>query len=143
ELRFVLKRAVRVEGRITSVRGRAPAPDARLTLRCGSESATAVTSETGEYVFAAAPRGKCVLSAYHESLGSGELAVEIQRTHHGRAFALPDLDLVAPEETSGRVTNARGEPVSDAIVSAVPLPPYLPRDSSLLPEPLARTGEQG
>ncbi len=143
EHRFVLQRAVRVEGRITSVRGRAPAPDTRLTLRCGSESQAAITNEAGEYVFSAAPRGKCVLSAYHETLGSGELTAEIQKTYHGRAFVLPHLDLVAPEERTGRVTDARGEPVRDAIVSAVPLPPYLPRDSSLLPEPLVRTDERG
>lgn len=143
EHRFVLERAVRVEGRVTSVRGRAPAPETRLTLRCGSESQAAVTNETGEYVFPAAPRGKCVLSAYHETLGSAELSAEIQKTYHGRAFVLPDLDLVAPEERTGRVTNAQGEPVRDAIVSAVPLPPYLPRDASLLPEPLTRTDERG
>lgn len=143
ELNLTLARGLRAEGRVTSVRGRAPAPSAQVRLACGSESFSTVSRETGEYVFPDARRGKCTLSAHHESLGSARIEVEIQKTEYGRAFALPDLDLLAPVEYSGRVEDARGEPVPGALVSAVPLPPYLPRESALLPEPLAIADERG
>lgn len=143
EVKLTLIRGVKAEGRVTSVRGRAPAPAASITLLCGGESFATVSGETGEYAFPNAPRGRCRLTAHHESLGSGEVEVQIQKTEHGRAFALPDLDLLAPEEYSGIVTNERGEPVLGALVSAVPLPAHLPKDSALLPEPIAVTNERG
>lgn len=138
-----LVRATRAEGRVTAVRGRWPGVNADVRLQCGDGSYRTLSDDTGHYSFAGVPRGTCRLTASQTEQGFAALDVEIGATEFGRAFGLPDLDLAPPVRVHGIVRQVTGEPAPGAIVSRVPLPPYLPLDLAELPEPWTRADPEG
>ncbi|HSC86424.1 MAG TPA: carboxypeptidase regulatory-like domain-containing protein, partial [Polyangiaceae bacterium] len=122
-----LARALRVNGRVTTARGRLPAAGAEIVLAVEGVERRTVASETGEYRFVSVPPGRASLRAHHAEHGRASTTVMVSAGVAGRDGTLPDLDLVPAVEVRGRVVDERGFPVAGAWVSGQPASVYVSR----------------
>lgn len=141
ENRIVLERALEVEGRVTTARGRVSVEGAEISLESGAILRRAVTSATGEYKLVGVPPGRALLRASHPEQGRGELAVFVEPGLKGRPSELPSIDLEPTASLSGRVVDSRGFPVASAWVTTEPTSAYQPSGTRQFDG--ARTNEQG
>lgn len=123
--RLTLRASINATGRITSVRGRLPAPDAEVVFKSGSVVRRATTNEFGSYRLTGLPPGRGELSATHAELGSSRLALSVNDPGSGRDAELPTLDLAPALQISGRVEDQRGVPIAGAVISDSRISPYL------------------
>ena len=141
EGRLGLRRATAVTGRVTAVRGRQPAPGARVVFRGEGVRREARADLNGEYRLGDVPPGAFTVSVEHPELGRGSLEVTVTRRERDRPFEVPTIDLVEAAVVRGRVLDAAGEAVPGARVAVGVVPAYLPQGA--LPQGVVVTDGAG
>lgn len=125
---LVLRRGVRVQGRLTGIRGRLELAGARVTLTSELRRDTAVSDARGRFEFAQVPRGAVTLRVEREGYASFEQRVNVEDTGRSdRPFELETIDLEEGVTVRGVVVDALGEPVARARISAGVLASFLSR----------------
>lgn len=115
-----------VRGRVTAVRGRWPAAGALVRLNCEARTVTVLTDDAGGYRTGPLPPGRCRLQVEHPEYARASREVLLELGAHERDVELADVDLAEALAWRGEVVDESGAPVHGAIVSATPLPPFLP-----------------
>lgn len=127
ELKIVMQRGVLVTGRVTSVRGRVPVANARVTLVSAGRRRVATTNQEGTWQLADVPDG-----AVHLLIEAPDFpAVELDRTVERQArldrpFDLGEVDLPDAGGVAGIVVDSRGDRVVGAQVSTSSVTGYSP-----------------
>jgi hypothetical protein len=119
ERAIVLRRGLRVAGKVTAVRGRQDVAGGRVTLVTDLRKDSTTTDSRGGYEFAQVPRGKIEVRVEHSDYAHASHRFEVKDTgREDRAFELPDIDLAEAVTLSGVVVDANEEPVAGAKVGA-------------------------
>ncbi len=114
---IVLRRGLRVAGKVTAVRGRQEVAGARVTLLTDLRKDSTTTDVRGGYGFTQVPRGKIEIRVEHGDYARVTEVFAVKDTgREDRAFELPDIDLQEGVTISGVVTNADEQPVAGAKV---------------------------
>ena len=117
EVSFVLKKGVRITGRVTGPNG-APLDGATLYVGFSPNAYNridAVAHADGAYVFPNVPAGKQILVAQYTGLAPGQRALEIPED--AQDLSGVDLQLESGHFVSGRVIDEAGNPLAIAVVS--------------------------
>jgi len=142
KLEIVLSTGVRVEGRVTSVRGRQNLEGASVTLVSEGRRYSALSDKDGKYRISDVTPGPVHVTVSHHDYASAELATRVEATGRAdRAFELPVIDLSEGGGVEGVVLDKDGKPVRGARVAAGVVPAYLP--AGTLPPGMAVTDAKG
>lgn len=142
ETKIVLKRGVLVTGRVTSVRGRVPVQNARVTVVSSGRRRIANTNADGVWQMADVPEGAVQLTVEAPELPTIEVERSVVRQARlDRPYDLGELDLPDAGAVSGTVVDTRGEPVVGAQVSAGAISGYSP--AAALPKGTTVTDKSG
>lgn len=127
QLRIVLRRGVLVTGRITSVRGRIPVSNARITVVSAGRRRLTTSNQEGTWQLADVPEGPVHLLVEAPDLPTVELDRVVERqTRLDRPFDLGEIDLPEAGAVEGTVVDSKGEPVIGAQVSTVAIAGFSP-----------------
>jgi hypothetical protein len=125
-----LTRGISVRGRVTQTRGRRGVAGAEVVLFQGGQRRSVLTDANGEYEVSGVVLGPASLSVRHADFSSETWDVSIEPGRaEGRAQDLEAIDLEEPGFVSGRVLDARGQPVRGARVGAGLVPAFVPAQS--------------
>lgn len=139
---IVMQRGVRVEGRVTAVRGRVDVAGARVTLITDLRKDSTLSNSRGVFEFDQVPTGIATLRVAHDEYAGIEKRIKVERTgRRDRAFELEPIDLEPGATVSGVVLDAEGEPVARARVAVGFVASVLARGS--LPAGTVITDEEG
>lgn len=142
DVTLTLTRGVKVEGRVTAVRGRSEVSGARVTLEIGARRDTTTTSSLGRYEFVNVPLGKARLRVSHDDYAVATRDIVVESTGYvERAFEVPDVDLDDAVSVRGTVVDRHGRPVPTARVAAAPLSEVRPK--AAVDEAVALTDDEG
>jgi hypothetical protein len=98
-----------------------PAPIARPAAPMGGPPAQAVTGDDGMYTFSGVPEGRYRVQV--QKIGfAPPTDTPIVQVGAGQTLAGPDLRLTKGGAISGRILDARGEPMAEVMVTAVRKP---------------------
>lgn len=127
QVKLVLRRGVLVSGRVTSVRGRVPLANARVTVVSSGRRRMATTNGDGLWQLADVPEGLVHLSVEAPEHPVVEIDRKIERqARPDRAYDLGEIDLPDAGGISGIVVDSHGDPVVGAQVSTQPIAGYSP-----------------
>jgi hypothetical protein len=127
-----LSRGVSVLGRVTQAGGRQGVHGAEVVLLQDGERRSTLSDENGEYELTGVALGSATLSVRHPALSSETWEVSIiAGPREDRALDLEPIDLVEAALASGRVVDARGEPVRGARVGVGLVPAFIPAGARL------------
>lgn len=127
EIRLVLRRGVRVTGRVTHVRGRVAVAHARVTLVSAGRRRMTSTDGEGIWQLSDVPVGPVHLLIEAQGLPSLELEREINaQSREDRPLDLGEFDLPESGSVSGKVLDRSGQPVAGAKVGTQPLAGLVP-----------------
>ena len=114
-------------GRVTQSGGREGVHGAQIHLLQAGQRRSATSDENGDYELAGVALGPATLSIRHPTISAGTWEVAIEPgAREGEAEPLEPLDLTEPGLASGRVLDARGEPVRGARVGVGLVPAFVP-----------------
>ncbi len=127
QTKLVLLRGVVVTGHVTSVRGRVPVQNARVTVVSAGRRRIANTNSEGAWQMADVPEGPVHLTIEAPDFPVIEVDRSVVRQARlDRAFDLGEVDLPDAGAVAGVVIDARGDPVVGAQVSTAAISGYSP-----------------
>lgn len=142
EIDVTLQRGIKVEGRVTAVRGRLDAVGARVSLNGNGRRDTTYTDASGKYHFDNVPLGVVKLTIHHDEYARAEREFTVEDTgREDRAFEVADIDLAEASVLSGIVVDEQGLPIRGARVGLGFAPAYLA--GGQLPEGFVLTDAEG
>ena len=125
-----LTHGISVRGRVTQTRGRRGVAGAEVVLFQAGQRLRVLTDANGEYELSGVVLGPASLSVRHADFSSETWDVSIEPgIAEGRARDLEAIDLEEPGFVSGRVLDARGQPVRGARVGVGLVPAFVPAQS--------------
>lgn len=142
EVQVELDPGVTLVGRVTAVRGRFAAANARVALRSGAQRKHTLSDAEGEFRFTGVAVGRAELSVQHPDYAAATAHIEVERsTRHDRPLELAPIDLADAGSVEGEVVDSEGRAVEGARVAPGVVPAYLPAGS--LPPGMTLTDASG
>lgn len=139
---MTLGRGVKVQGRVTAVRGRTYLAHASVTFFAEGRRWSVMSDDQGEFQVDDVPPGAVKVTVSHADYATSEQTFDVKSTgRKDRPFELPAIDLSEPAAVEGKVVDSAGNPVSGARVGVGSVPAFLPAGG--LPPGMSLTDARG